>query len=80
MTSRIDQANHGIVFARTSQDGRDGISGFIVDLPAEGLSWRRVEVIRDHHTNEVLLDDVFVAEGVAAWVSWAEASRWRSAG
>jgi acyl-CoA dehydrogenase len=61
-TSRIDQADHGVLFARTSQDGRDGITAFIIDLPADGLSWRRIDVIRDHHTNEVLLEDVFVPE------------------
>jgi acyl-CoA dehydrogenase len=61
-TSRIDQAEHGVLFARTSQDGREGITAFIIDLPAEGLSWRQIDVIRDHHTNEVLLEDVFVPE------------------
>jgi acyl-CoA dehydrogenase len=61
-TSRVDQAGHGIVFARTSQEGRDGITAFIVDLPAAGLSWRSVDVIRDHHTNEVLLENVFVPQ------------------
>lgn len=61
-TSRIDQAEHGIVFARTSQDGREGITAFIVDLPADGVTWRRVDVIRDHHTNEVLLEDVEIDE------------------
>lgn len=56
-TSRADVAPHGIVFARTGE-GRAGISAFIVDLPVPGLSTRPVHVIRDHSTNELLLDDV----------------------
>jgi acyl-CoA dehydrogenase len=56
-TSRADVAQHGIVFARTGE-GRAGISAFIIDLPVLGLSARPVHVIRDHSTNELLLDDV----------------------
>lgn len=56
-TSRADVAQHGIVFARTGE-GRAGISAFIADLPVPGLSTRPVHVIRDHSTNELLLDDV----------------------
>jgi acyl-CoA dehydrogenase len=56
-TSRADVAKHGIVFARTSV-GRAGISAFIVDLPVAGLSVRPVKVIRDHATNELLLENV----------------------
>jgi acyl-CoA dehydrogenase len=55
--SRADVAQHGIIFARTGE-GRGGISAFIVDLPVPGFSTRSVHVIRDHSTNEVLLDDV----------------------
>jgi acyl-CoA dehydrogenase len=58
-TSRADVARHGIVFARTGT-GRKGISAFIVDMPAEGVSIRKVQVIRDHATNELLLDEVAV--------------------
>lgn len=56
-TSRAEVARHGIVFARTGA-GRSGISAFIVDLPIDGLSLRPVKVIRDHATNEMLLEDV----------------------
>ena len=56
-TSRAEVARHGIVFARTGE-GRSGISAFIIDLPVRGLSTRLVPVIRDHWTNELLLDDV----------------------
>jgi acyl-CoA dehydrogenase len=56
-TSRADVAQHGIVFARTGE-GRQGISAFIIDMPVAGLSLRPVHVIRDHSTNELLLDDI----------------------
>jgi len=56
-TSRADVAQHGIVFARTGE-GRTGISAFILDLPLKGLTHRPVQVIRDHATNELLLDEV----------------------
>ncbi|MDP3135345.1 MAG: acyl-CoA dehydrogenase family protein [Burkholderiaceae bacterium] len=56
-TSRADVARHGIVFARTGE-GRAGISAFIVDMPQPGLTMRPVHVVRDHSTNELLLDDV----------------------
>ncbi|MEQ8936406.1 MAG: acyl-CoA dehydrogenase family protein [Amphiplicatus sp.] len=58
-TSRADVAQHGIIFARTSE-GREGISSFIIDMPAEGLSVRKVSTVRDHHTTEILLEDVHV--------------------
>jgi acyl-CoA dehydrogenase len=58
-TSRADVAKHGIVFAKTGT-GRGGISAFIVDMPAEGVSARKINVVRDHHTNELLLDNVAV--------------------
>lgn len=58
-TSRADVAHHGIVFAKTGT-GRTGISAFIVDMPAKGANVRKVHVVRDHHTNELLLDDVVV--------------------
>ncbi|MEI6384166.1 MAG: acyl-CoA dehydrogenase family protein [Betaproteobacteria bacterium] len=58
-TSRADVAHHGIVFARTGT-GRSGISAFIVDMPAEGISVRPVKVIRDHGTNEMLMENVRV--------------------
>ncbi|MDB5860433.1 MAG: hypothetical protein JWQ76_4122 [Ramlibacter sp.] len=58
-TSRAQVATNGIVFARTGA-GRAGISAFIVDMPAQGVSVRPVKVIRDHATNEMLLDEVAV--------------------
>lgn len=58
-TSRADVAEHGIVFARTGE-GRGGISAIIVDLPVAGMEIRKTYVIRDHHTNEVVFDNVEV--------------------
>jgi acyl-CoA dehydrogenase len=84
-TSRADVASHGIFFARTDT-GRAGISAFIVDLPAPGVSVRKLPVIRDHHTTEVALDDVEVADeallgqpgqGFALAQAWLGRSRLR---
>lgn len=58
-TSRADVATHGIIFARTGE-GRGGITAFIVTMPLEGMSIRKVDVIRDHHTTEVTLEGVRV--------------------
>ncbi len=60
-TSRADVATHGIIFARTG-DGRDGITAFIVTMPVKGMSIRKVDVIRDHHTTEVTLEGVRVPD------------------
>ncbi len=57
-TSRVDVAERGIVFAQTGAGGRTSITAFIVDLPTEGFSFRRLNVIRDHHSNEVALENV----------------------
>ena len=56
-TSRADVAKHGVFFARTGE-GRNGISAFIVPLPDPALTIRKVRVIRDHHTTEVLVDNL----------------------
>lgn len=61
-TSRAADAEHGIVFARTSGEDGEGISAFIVPRDSEGLEYRRVDVMRDHHTYEVTLDGVEVPE------------------
>lgn len=60
--SRVGESAHGIVLARTGTPGEAGagISAFIVPTGADGLSYRRVDVIRDHHTYEVVLDGVEV--------------------
>lgn len=60
-TSRADVATHGIIFARTGE-GRAGITAFIVTMPVKGMSIRKVEVIRDHHTTEVTLEGVRVSD------------------
>lgn len=63
--SRVGESAHGIVLARTgtAAEAGAGISAFIVPTGADGLSYRRVDVIRDHHTYEVVLDGVEVPAG-----------------
>jgi acyl-CoA dehydrogenase len=60
--SRVAESEYGIVLARTGrvEDAGAGISAFIVPTAAAGLDYRRVAVIRDHDTYEVVLDDVEV--------------------
>lgn len=55
--SEADLASHGILYCRTAP-GRDGITAFIIDLPCPGFELRRIDVIRDHHTNEAAIVDV----------------------
>jgi acyl-CoA dehydrogenase len=63
--SRVADAEHGIVLARTGTPGGAGagISAFIVPTASPGLSYRQVAVIRDHDTYEVVLDEVEVPAG-----------------
>jgi acyl-CoA dehydrogenase len=63
--SRVGESEHGIVLARTGTAGQAGagISAFIVPTGADGLSHRKVAVIRDHHTYELVLDGVEVPAG-----------------
>ncbi|MGW3810279.1 acyl-CoA dehydrogenase family protein [Micromonospora sp. NPDC005113] len=61
-TSRADVAKYALIFARTSP-GRNGISAFVVELPNPALTVRRVPVIRDHHTTEVLIEDLKLPAG-----------------
>jgi acyl-CoA dehydrogenase len=60
--SRVADATHGIVLARTGSPGDKGagITAFIVPRDTPGFSYRTVSVIRDHDTYEVALDDVEV--------------------
>jgi acyl-CoA dehydrogenase len=61
--SRVADAEHGIVLARTqTDDGTSGISAFIVPSAAPGFSYRSVGVIRDHDTYEVSLEDVEIPD------------------
>ena len=63
--SRVGDARDGVVLARTGTqaDKGGGISAFIVPRDATGLSYRKVAVIRDHHTYELALDGVDVPRG-----------------
>ena len=55
--SRADVAKFAIIFARTSE-GRHGISAFVVSLPDPAITVRKVLVIRDHHTTEILIENL----------------------
>ncbi|MCC7426289.1 MAG: acyl-CoA dehydrogenase family protein [Alphaproteobacteria bacterium] len=57
------KADWGIVFARTGAGGeRAGISCFIVDGNAKGMTTKPIPVIRSYHPYEVFFDNVEVPE------------------
>jgi len=62
--SRVGEAPLGVVLARTGSvaDKGGGISAFIVPRESPGFTYRKVAVIRDHHTYELVLDGVEVPE------------------
>ncbi|ASW55602.1 acyl-CoA dehydrogenase family protein [Plantactinospora sp. KBS50] len=62
--SRVGESPLGVVLARTgtAAEKGGGISAFIVPRDSPGFSYRKVAVIRDHHTYEVALDGVEVPE------------------
>lgn len=55
-----DNANWGLVFARTGAEGGSGISCFIVDRHTPGLTVKRIPVIRSYAPYEVHFDNVEV--------------------
>jgi acyl-CoA dehydrogenase len=57
--SYVDKADFGIVFARTDE-GREGISAFIVNKDMPGFSWKHVPVIRAWAPTEIYLDNCIV--------------------
>jgi len=64
-TSRAHEAHFMIALMRTSTgtDRRDGLSQFIVDLSAPGITIRPiVNMVGQHDFNEVFLDSVFVPD------------------
>ena len=50
------------LFARTSDEGARGITGFVVAGDAGGLSGKALELLSSHPIGVVELDDVFVAD------------------
>lgn len=59
--SGADHARYGVVYARTDREnGRGGISAFIVDSDTPGLIVEPISVIRDHWTTELTLVDVVI--------------------
>lgn len=65
-TSSAHESDHMITLVRTSGDPSDrheGLSQFIIDLDAPGVTIRPIELLTgEHHFNEVVLDEVRVAE------------------
>jgi acyl-CoA dehydrogenase len=59
--SGADQAEWGVVFARTGE-GREGISCFIVETDRPGFTARRIPVIRSWSPCEVHLENVAVPQ------------------
>jgi acyl-CoA dehydrogenase len=60
--SGADHAQYGVVYARLDrQNGRSGISAFIVDADTPGITVEPVAVLRDHWTTELTLTDVIVS-------------------
>ncbi|MEZ5763671.1 MAG: acyl-CoA dehydrogenase family protein [Xanthobacteraceae bacterium] len=55
-----ENADWGIVYARTGHGGRGGITSFIVDGNAKGLSTKVIPVIRAYAPYEVFFDNVEV--------------------
>lgn len=62
-TSHAHESSHAYVLARTDSGGskHEGLTEFIVDLAADGITIRPIHDLRgDHHFNEVTFDNVFV--------------------
>lgn len=54
--SAVEFADWGVVYARTSE-GRNGITAFIVDIDAPGLSYSPIPVIRSWSPKELVFDN-----------------------
>ena len=52
----VDQAQYGVVFAR-SGEGREGITGFVVEKGVPGFTWRDVPVIRPWYPCELTFEN-----------------------
>jgi acyl-CoA dehydrogenase len=50
----------GIVYARTGEGGRGGITSFIVDGDAKGITYKEIPVIRAYPAYEIFFDNVEV--------------------
>lgn len=65
-TSGAHRAHTLVVLARTAPrtgDRHAGLGQFLIDLPSPGVTIRPIRLLTgEHHFNEVVLDDVFVAD------------------
>jgi alkylation response protein AidB-like acyl-CoA dehydrogenase len=76
-TTYAHRATHAYVLARSGSGGdkHDGLTEFIVDMSAPGVTVRPIHDLGgEHHFNEVLLDEVFVPAG---HVIGAEGAGWK---
>lgn len=55
--SGAGQSRWGVVFARTGEHGRKGVSAFVVETDRPGLSMTPVKVIRSYYPYELHFDD-----------------------
>ena len=60
--SNAPDADVYALFARTSDEGARGITGFVVPGDSDGLSGKAFELLSSHPIGVIELDDVFVAE------------------
>jgi len=78
------QADWGVLFARTGEAGRSGITAFIVDKAAPGMTMKPIAVIRSYSPCEVVFNDAEIpvenrlgeeGEGFALAGQWLVHSR-----
>ncbi|MCW2901049.1 MAG: putative acyl-CoA dehydrogenase [Streptosporangiaceae bacterium] len=65
-TTSAHRATHAYVLARTgaSESRHDGLTEFLLDMATPGVTVRPIlDLVGEHHFNEVLLDEVFVPDG-----------------
>lgn len=64
-TSQAHRSTHAYVLARTStgENKHDGLTEFVVDMADPGVEVRPIfDLSGEHHFNEVIFDDVYVAD------------------
>src|SRR5204862_328396 len=64
--SGTGQSDWGLVFARTGDKGRGGVTSFIVEKKFKGFSYKPIPVIRSYFPYEISLQDSEVHRMVVA--------------